>query len=146
MLEEKEKRDKMTNEYVIWDTESNRFIYGTSNRKNVTKDNIYLLQSFFRLIDGNHIQPLDGVHQHIGKTDINDKKIYDDCSIVEFDYLKDEVDIKRIGYFRFLAYYGCYQIFALDGNNDLMLPLEVTEIASLKIIDTIQENKLGLIK
>ena len=77
-------------EFIVWDKTKNKF----SELKGI---------QFFK--DGFVVNPRDlirlrmdeqigdtqcSLHQYIGKKDINGKKIYDDCSIVEFDYVNEK--------------------------------------------------------
>ena len=93
---------------------------------------------------------------YIGKKDINDKKIYSDCSIVEFEYPKYEVGTtvqdghnKHVGYFKFNENTLSYMIYMQnkDGSEYRWHFADIfSDIKNIKIIDTIQKNKLGLIK
>lgn len=81
----------------------------------------------------------------IGLKDINGKSIYADSSIVEFfdhkqDYFK--------GYFTFNITKLAYEIIIFGLNEDFIDVITYCkdDITNLEIIDTIQENKLGLIK
>lgn len=89
---------------------------------------------------------------YIGKDDIEGNKIYADCSIVEFE---DFAERPHCGYgvIRFWSLVEPYietRWIDVDGNptNDIFpLKIDVSiNVNSFKIIDTIQENKLGLIK
>lgn len=104
-------------------------------------------------------------HKDIGLKDINGKNIYADSSIVEFQ-LKDDVifadftgakptiwnEIKMIGYFVFDNEDLRYEIDIVDWeknktkSNFICLHYNLATMSQFKIIDTIQENKLGLIK
>lgn len=101
----------------------------------------------------------------VGLKDINGKNIYADSSIVEFQ-LKDDVifadftgakptiwnEIKMIGYFVFNNEDLRYEIDIVDleknktKSNFVCLYYNIATMSQFKIIDTIQENKLGLIK
>lgn len=101
----------------------------------------------------------------IGLKDIKGKSIYADSSIVEFK-LKDDVifadftsakptiwnEIKMIGYFVFNNEDLRYEIDIVDWeknktkSNFVGLYYNLATMSQFKIIDTIQENKLGLIK
>ena len=84
------------------------------------------------------------VHQYIGLKDIDDKKIYADSSIVEMDYLYLNCKIK--GYFFFSEITLGYHIRTLDGFDGRTFKYDFEAMSNIKIIDTIQENKLNLIK
>ncbi len=78
------------------------------------------------------------LHQYIGKTDINGNKIYADSSIVEFNIL----DSKYRGFFTYNSARLRYEI-EISSKESIIYDGGVKDF---KIIDTIQENKLGLIK
>lgn len=80
---------------------------------------------------------------YIGLNDISDNKIYADSSIVEFEYYIKEQFFKGIGYITYIKNLCCYCICTF---NKLSTTIAETEFLNFKIIDTIQENKLGLIK
>ncbi len=76
--------------------------------------------------------------QHVGKKDINDRKIYADCSIIEF--ISNENDRYIVKWNKDKLNYSLYSI--VDG----IYLQDFYHCENFKIIDTIQENKLGLIK
>lgn len=100
--------------------------------------------------------------KNIGLKDINGKSIYADCSIVEFEHkytqrCKKENGIYTLenfhtqkteilqGYFVWNNDELKYEINIL--NHDFFICLDfINSMKNFKIIDTIQENKLGLIK
>lgn len=88
---------------------------------------------------------------YIGLKDINNRKIYADSSIVEFDYLVDfESDVfqKRIGVFYFEKTFLAYHIAFLSGKNRKGGNADrynAFGMKNFKITDTIQDNKLKLI-
>lgn len=84
------------------------------------------------------------IHQDVGLKDIDDKKIYADSSIVEMDYLYLNCKIK--GYFFFSEITLGYHIRTLDGFDGRTFKYDFEAMSNIKIIDTIQENKLNLIK
>jgi len=93
----------------------------------------------------------DNVFAYISKKDINNKKIYADCSIVEFAhrYVKDDYSHDCIlrGVFTYSEDKLCYVIELLPNDIYKVNFLSFNENSGLfQIIDTIQENKLGLIK
>lgn len=83
---------------------------------------------------------------YVGIKDIDGKKIYADCSVVEFDHeLIDAYDtfvIKRKGYFTMNYNFLAYEI---DG---ITYALNEHKISNLKVIGTLQENPelLGAVK
>jgi len=80
----------------------------------------------------------------IGIKDINGKSIYANSSIVEFEWGQDRHNI--IGYFAFNKEYLSYEIIMLNTQKGKSMCYAPHNCFNLKIIDTIQENKLGLIK
>ena len=98
----------------------------------------------------------------IGLKDINGKSIYADCSIVEFEhkyrtrtrtfngflnsqsFAKEQCELLQ-GFFTWNSDKLRYEIDIL--NHDFFICLDfVSTMKNFKIIDTIQENRLGLIK
>lgn len=93
--------------------------------------------------------------KYIGKKHIEGNKIYADSSIVEFEIRLRTCTLPIIGYFQWNNRLLNYQIIVLDDKGDdgkvyggKIIPYSTysSEIFDIKIIDTIQENKLGLIK
>ena len=91
----------------------------------------------------------------IGLKDINGKSIYADSSILEFVLTNQRVSFKVFGVFKFHKQNFSYFIEVLKcddvdcyglGINNIPYGLYREIISDIKIIDTIQENKLGLIK
>lgn len=83
-------------------------------------------------------------YESIGLKDINGKSIYADSSIVEFN--NSQLWNKYNGIFFYNKERLCYQIRIIDGTrNSEIIPYD-RYCSDFKIIDTIQENKLGLIK
>lgn len=83
----------------------------------------------------------------IGLKDINGKSIYADSSIVEFDYkyLSGLVE-KCIGCFIYDKKQLLYTIKLVGTPSENCIDYLKSSMSNFKIIDTIQENKLGLIK
>ena len=81
---------------------------------------------------------------YIQKDDINNNKIYADCSIVEFEWKIS--GLKKVGYFYYSNEYLCYMIKWVSEYTSDVLFYDKYTMKNFKIIDTIQENKLGLIK
>ena len=89
-------------------------------------------------------------HEDIGIVDTNDKPICANCNIVEFNYyhVEHETFYKVIGYFTYE--FPSYRLKILEAeipeySKDL-LSVEYQDKRNIKTIDTVQENKLGLIK
>jgi hypothetical protein len=84
----------------------------------------------------------------IEKTDITGKEIYADSSIVVFTFLDNKLrEHEVIGYFYFNDTDLGYWIEMIDqaGVKYNHTRFYANRVKDLKIIDTIQENKLGLI-
>ena len=91
------------------------------------------------------------IFKSLGLTDIKSKSIYADSSIVEFKMMinKEEVVIK--GYFSYIEEelrHEFYQYFDQRQSfiKAFLSPRDSRITEKFKSIDTIQENKLGLIK
>ena len=88
--------------------------------------------------------------QSVGLEDISNNKIYADCSIVEFELIINPVCrtvvLNRKGVFKYDKDLCAYIIECIDEDRILIFSTSFKHIKSIKIIDTIQENKLGLIK
>lgn len=93
-------------------------------------------------------------HQYVCLKDINNNKIYANCSIVEFDFLGFG-ELTPDSYKAFVKWnkerfrYDIQTLSRVDKNSNLYvfdLGKCIDRISNIKIIDTIQENKLGLIK
>ena len=86
---------------------------------------------------------------YIGKTDIEGNKIYADSSIVELNF-KPRFDIETteyvIGFFTFCTKELRYVIKVLNKHLFDTLYYDEYTILNLKIIDTLQENKLELLE
>jgi len=131
------------NEFIVWDKRKNCFndellldkdghCFGLSG---IDNDIVYL-----RLEDYT-------IHRYIGIEDINNNKIYADSSIIEFEHLKKQIK----GYFWFDKYELRYKIvidisLSFGGITKLTTVEYNQDIKNIKIIDTIQQKKLGLIK
>ena len=82
----------------------------------------------------------------IGLKDTNGKSIYANSSIVEWCHPQGNI---YNGYFKWNQKELCYEVITIDSNdnyNGIKLKFFYLQMNNLKIIDTIQENKLGLIK
>ena len=132
------------NKFIVWDKTAKEFADNICLDAELLQDGIsYSLEVKEELFE---------LFYPIGLTDINGKSIYADSSIVEFDYLVDienEIFQKRIGVFYFEKTFLAYHISFLSGINRIGGNADnynAFGIKNFKIIDTIQENKLGLIK
>lgn len=125
----------MNDQYIVFD----------DIRKEFTKD----VTSFLSFNRNGTINCFNGFgdtkyFKDIGLKDINGKSIYADSSIVEFEYF--DIDPKNTcilyGYFSFKQSELGYRVCTFDNSYFVSF----TNIRNFKIIDTIQENKMGLIK
>lgn len=115
--------------YIVWDKAKKEFLY----------NNVYSLNQDGKVCFMNVIHKNLQAFQDIGIEDINNNPIYADCSIVEFEYLGD----KYKGYFRYNNNFARYDLVLLSQKDTCVID---DNFQNFKIIDTIQENKLGLIK
>ena len=131
----------MTNEFIVWIKEDKKF-YDFE----LFENDQYYLMGHSKNIDFKTAK--ENTFNYIGKTDINDKKIYADSSIVEFQIVINNGKLNKpllkivSGYFYYSIYWLGYMIKTENG----IYSIGAVANDRLKIIDTIQENKLGLIK
>jgi len=137
------------NEFIVWDSVENREL--KVNEFAVSKDGNIVLLKEGKIYDVRVSEGRYSLYNYIGKTDVEGNKIYVDSSIVEFVLSGSRKNFKATGYFYFfngdLSYE--FKCLAIDGKK---LEVPRTDInwrdaygKTIKIIDTIQENKLGLI-
>lgn len=88
------------------------------------------------------------IRQSVGLNDINNNKIYADCSIVEFESDCLDKNIRRYGFFTYNVERLQYMISTryISQYENIEWIISHKNLTNIKIIDTIQENKLGLIK
>lgn len=129
--------------FRVWDSACNCFF----------KEHEVLLYGNGSMVyrDGGYIN--DGqVCDYIEKDDIEGNKIYADSSIVEFDRMSMNNPELEEGVIAYIAYDNnrcCYDLcFGLEKDAPRISISDFTPFlrSEFKIIDTIQENKLGLIK
>ncbi len=121
--------------YRIWDNQFNSFCKSSDMRMNLHNGNVH-----GKFSEGNC--PKMEAFQYIGKKDIENNKIYADCSIVEWEHQEQ----KYQGYFNFNKKYLRYEIHPFVDFETTPIEFFYIQEKSFKIIDTIQENRLGLIK
>jgi len=151
------------NDFIVWDKENNIFFDRESNFDKIyskTEDEMYcpeeMYTNWFYYIFGFDIlrDSSDRLtsHDYIGKSDINNKKIYADSSIIEFEiFIINPDDTTSViytlnGFFTYNDIELRYEIDILDNNSFVCLNYNIENQRNFKIIDTLQENKLGLIK
>ena len=144
------------NEFIIWDSKYKLFL--DENFKDTLQDNgidyedddLYYGDEYYPLctmdfIMGSDCEPhKDRLSKlfYIGLNDINNNKIYADCSIVEFQWVNGFGNIQTDwGVFKYDLDYLQYLIY--EENEDINKS-SIKEVFNIKIIDTIQKNKLGL--
>lgn len=150
------------NEFIVWDEIEKKFYNNVDsfyddneNYKCVLLDGKVHIHHYYSEYEESLFYPYKTENVlnalwDIGLNDINDKKIYADCSIVEFTYEGDFKPVTLQGYFSFDDELLCYKINLLpklDYGVNKLFYFEAKfkyRISGIKIIDTIQENKLGL--
>ena len=126
-------------ECIFWDSEDGKFINWEEVSFTKDKGNDFVI--VIKEID--HIYSSARLYDsfdYIGLNDTNNNKIYADCSIVKLGN-----DIGFIKYSPFLS----ANVFICLSSHKTEQPLmecSLFNINNMEIIDTIQENKLGLIK
>lgn len=118
------------NEFIVWDKTLECFT----------------LSNYVKLENG-ILKPIGEdytIYKGIGLKDINKKNIYANCSIVEFKWGQNKHTI--IGYFTYNKEYLCYEIIMLNAQKGKSMCYAPHNCFNIKIIDTVQENKLVLIK
>lgn len=127
------------NDYIVWySDENNQNMFS----KEFTLDELISQKHLDEISDSPLLRnfKIDSINNGIGIKDINGKNIYADCSIVEMYRGLDSFT----GYYIYNKNKAHYEFIIIDGcDNDSFGNIIGS---SLKIIDTIQENKLGLIK
>ena len=136
------------NEFIIWDDGILTFAEAMEDK---TPSGGFVPFDYIIKCDGYLKGALYGKYpsfKYIGLKDINNKKIYADSSIIEFTYidLKTKENVKLQGYFTWNDEDLRYEIDVLNHSLYICLNYRVNLVVVIKIIDTIQENKLGLIK
>jgi len=122
------------NEFIVWDKILKKFIGKsgkTTDMCTIRNDGLLSLNNDAEMFF------------YIGLKDINNNKIYADCSIIEFEHLKKQLK----GYFWFDKYELRYKIvidtsLAFGGITKLTTVEYNQDIKNIKIIDTIQEREV----
>ena len=138
------------NEFIVWDDIRKVFL---------DDDDDFSLQQDGCLIRGYYPEGSPAYanddfsyFNYIGKTDINDKKIYADSSILKMTISDEDGEHNHKGYFTYNELLLCYEFKEpfkdgeMSGNRIWRMEKLQPYLVTFKIIDTIQENKLGLIK
>jgi len=129
-------------DYAIWDEDHKKWIDLSKNQIVLNLCNGGLKGLF----GGDGYMSSWKLFEGIGLKDINDKPIYADSSIFEFDYFGDILT----GYFTYDKKYLSFLIRILTIGECAVMSFADkvwnNSIKNFKIIDTIQENSMGLIK
>jgi len=131
------------NEFIVWysnDINEKKFSKEFTLQELISQDHYDYISDSPLLVN----YKVDSINRGIGLKDINGKNIYADSSIVEFK--NSQLWNKYNGIFFYNKQKLCYQIKIIGSiRNNGVIPYD-KYCSDFKIIDTIQENKLGLIK
>ena len=128
--------------FIVWDAKKRIFI-----DEDILKHHYFISSDgklkFLLYEDMLDCDEWEFAFKNIDLKDINGKSIYADSSIVEFK----NIGSNYTGYFTFDLVKLCYKIIVLDIKSVRKeFIFNSNNIENIKIIDTIQQNKLGLIK
>lgn len=145
-------------EFIVWDNKYKLFL--DDNFKDTIQDNgidyeedeLYYGDEYYPLCPMDFIMGDDGDRYkdrisklfYVGLDDINNNKIYADCSICKVNYFSSSDWISDYCYFSFDTENLRYTVCLI--NEKEIVDFEASYFDCFEIIDTIQENKLGLIK
>ena len=150
------------NEFIVWDKKQKKFrclsciVYDTTGKYDIDKEDISikLVNCWGSPFADNGNQNPDilvrrepkhfTIHQYIRLKDINNKKIYSDSSICRVNYFSSSDWISDYCYFSFDDENLRYTVHLI--NEREIVDYEASCFDCIEIVDTIQENKLGLIK
>lgn len=124
------------NEFIVWDEEKKEF-YEYSNRFHAARADGVLIEDNlgFEEEDRERFTP----YFYIGRKDINDKKIYAECSIVEFSYICCDEEFIIKGYFTWDEEYLKYIIDPIEGYENA-IEYEPFKFINMRVIGTLQEK------
>jgi len=128
------------NEFIVWDGFKKKFVNDVTMYMSFNENGT--INSFNGFGDNKYFN-------YIGLKDINNNKIYADSSIVKLewkDYRYRNEIIREIGYFLFNKDLKCLEFKSVESKMKINFVMHIDYIQRVEIIDTIQENKLGLIK
>ena len=130
------------NEFIAWDNEDNKFIFWKDMvfTKDKNDDFIIIMKEIDEILsEGRNFKTFN----YIGLKDIDNKKIYADSSICRINYFSSSDWISDYCYFSFDDENLRYTVHLI--NEREIVDYEASYFDCIEIIDTIQENKLGLI-
>ena len=138
-------KELRVSEFILWDRIFKRFTSEFPNNYCLDLDgkvkefgNSYIKKEKDTAFD---------VLSYIGKTDVNGDRIYADCSIVETTILDESGAIILFGFFMYNKKELRYELnIELNGKEPVCLHFDSERMVNVKVVDTIQENKLGIIK
>lgn len=144
------------NEFIVWDNKFKKFVSDnddTGREFFVNCDGKVFLKTIGMETFGGNIQLEWEINRfkqfpHIGKTDINGKKIYAESSILRINHFIDNKGKQHYVYRKvsWSEKYSAWVVKTLDDKEEWLYYVVERNAKNLEIIDTIQENKLGLIK
>ena len=134
------------NEFIVWSVSGQRFL--KINEFSISMESKIILLREGKIFDVVKSGQEYILYNGIGKIDIEGNKIYADSSIVVFTFLDNKLrEHEVIGYFYFNDTDLGYWIEMID-QADVKYNhtrFYANRVKDLKIIDTLQENKLGLL-
>lgn len=123
--------------FIVWysnDINKDKFSMEFTLQELISQDHLDYISDSKQLVN----YKVDSINDGIGLTDINGKSIYADSSIVEYRIQKWKVIYN--------VFQMSYELECVSNKSLSNMRLTGAYKNQLKIIDTIQENKLGLIK
>ena len=128
------------NGFIVWDEIKQIFIDNAGIAPKNSEDYMDEFGTWFVSLNSNRFK----VFTNIGMEDINGKSIYADSSIIECEYKALRKKVK--GYFKYSDITLGYHLHLLERSTGRAFRFDYEYMYDFKIIDTVQENKLGLIK
>lgn len=124
------------NEFIVWysnDINENKFSKEFTLQELISQDHYDYISDSPLLVN----YKVDSINRGIGLKDINEKSVYADSSIVEYGILKWKVIYN--------VFQMSYELECVSNKSLSNMRLTGAYQNQLKIIDTMQENKLGLV-